>query len=72
MRPLTPRQREVLTLTAQGLSLQQISLKLGIKYQTTKNHFWGAYNRLELKRQRRRPFPAIVKAVRTGQITLSG
>jgi DNA-binding NarL/FixJ family response regulator len=72
MKPLTPRQREVLTLTSQGLSHQQIALKLDLKYQTVKNHFWEAYERLGLEGQRRRPFPAIMKAVRTGQITLSG
>ena len=69
--PLTPRQREVLTLASQGFSHQQIALKLGLHRQTVKNHFWQAYNRLGLRGQRRRPFPAIVQAVRTGQITLS-
>jgi len=68
--PLTPRQREVLTLASQGLSHQQIALKLRLHRQTVKNHFYNAYSRLGLEGQRRRPFPAIVKAVRTGQITL--
>jgi len=67
---LTPRQCEVLTLASRGFSHQQIALKLGLHRQTVKNHFWGAYNRLGLEGQRRRPFPAIVRAVRTGQITL--
>lgn len=67
-RRLTRRQREILELRADGLSPQQIGLKLGIKYQTVKNHLYMAYDRLEL--ERRCPLVAIIEAVRTGQITL--
>lgn len=68
MRPLTSRQREVLTLLARGFSMQQTALELGVSYSCIKSHCCNAYERLGLKR--RRPFIAIVQAVRTGQITL--
>lgn len=68
MAKLTPRQRDVLTLRAQGLSNQQIAHKLCLSNQTVNNHFHTIYNRLEL--EHRTPFMAIMKAIRTGQITL--
>jgi DNA-binding CsgD family transcriptional regulator len=44
--PLTPRQRDVLVLVAQGVSNQQIALELGISRRTVENHLYAAYRRL--------------------------
>ena len=70
MKSLTPRECEILTLLAQGLSMQQAALKLGISYSAVKDHCCNAYKRLGLKRPR--VITAIIQATRTGQITLSG
>lgn len=49
VRPLTPRQREVLTLAALGLPNKRIARELGIAYQTVKQHLSNIYERLGVR-----------------------
>jgi DNA-binding NarL/FixJ family response regulator len=65
---LTPRQREILTLLANGHTMQETALELNISYSMVKDHCSNAYERLKLKRPR--AITAIIQAIRTGQITL--
>ncbi len=44
--PLTPRECEVLTLTAQGLSAPEIGFKLNISAATVKTHMQSVYEKL--------------------------
>lgn len=44
--PLTPRETEVLTLVAQGLSNQQIAVRLHISLYTAQNHVGNLYAKL--------------------------
>lgn len=39
---LTPREREVISLAAQGKSYEEIAKKLGIGYETVSSHFKNA------------------------------
>ena len=66
LEPLTPRERDVLALLAEGLSNKAIAKALGISDQTVKFHLntllgkLGATSRTE----------AVTKAVRAGLLTL--
>lgn len=44
--PLSPRQREMIMLAAQGLSRKQAAARLGLSPQTVKNHLQEAYAKL--------------------------
>jgi DNA-binding NarL/FixJ family response regulator len=44
--PLTPRERQVLTLVARGLANKQIAGRLGISEKTVKTHLGSAFQRL--------------------------
>lgn len=44
--PLTPREREILTLAAWGLTNPQIAARLSLQPQTVKNQLSGLYNKL--------------------------
>lgn len=46
---LTPRQREILTLVAQGLGYKQVAEKLGLSESTIKNHMRAVMDRLHLQ-----------------------
>ena len=48
---LTPREREVARLVAQGLSNKRIATRLGIKVTTTKNHVHNVLQKLSLDRR---------------------
>ncbi len=39
--PLTPRQEQILQMLADGLSQKEIGYRLGIAYQTVKNHIYA-------------------------------
>ncbi len=43
---LTPREREILGLIAEGLSNRQIAARLVISPKTVKNHIWSLYQRI--------------------------
>lgn len=43
---LSPRQREVLTLMAEGLGRREIAHRMGLSPETVKNHLSMAYMRL--------------------------
>jgi DNA-binding NarL/FixJ family response regulator len=44
--PLTPRERQILTLVARGLANKQIAGRLGISEKTVKTHLGSAFQRL--------------------------
>jgi DNA-binding NarL/FixJ family response regulator len=63
---LTPRQREVLSLTAQGFSMKEVALRLNISAKTVETHRLNLMDRLELHN-----VPRLVHyAIKTGLITL--
>lgn len=64
---LTPTERRVLDLVADGLTNRQIGDRLGLAEKTVKNHVTGLLGKLEL--QRRTQAAAWVMARRTGQWT---
>jgi DNA-binding NarL/FixJ family response regulator len=69
LRPLTPRQREVLELAVlEGLTHQAIAVRLGIGRQSVKNHMMAIYDKL--CPLRRDLFLAAIEAWRRGEITL--
>jgi DNA-binding CsgD family transcriptional regulator len=68
MKDLTPRQKEILELLANGNTMQETALKLDISYSTVKKYCSNVYERLGLTRPR--AVTAIIKAWQTGQITL--
>jgi DNA-binding NarL/FixJ family response regulator len=45
---LTPRQREVLALTAQGFSMKEVALMLNISVKTVESHRSNLMERLDL------------------------
>ena len=48
-RPLTPREREILTLIEQGLSNKQIAKRLSIRLPTVKNHVHNILRKLSVE-----------------------
>ena len=63
---LTPRQREVLALTAQGFSMKEVALMLNISVKTVETHRSNVMERLDLHN-----VPRLVHyAIRTGLISL--
>jgi DNA-binding CsgD family transcriptional regulator len=46
---LTPRQRQILRLAAQGLSDKEIAARLGISYRTVRTHFERLYHTYGLR-----------------------
>jgi DNA-binding NarL/FixJ family response regulator len=63
---LTPRQREVLALTAQGFSMKEVALRLNISVKTVETHRLNLMDRLELHNVQR----LVHYAIKTGLITL--
>lgn len=49
MKPLTPRQRQIVSLMAQGKNHPEIARDLGVSAQTVKNLLIDAYRRLEIE-----------------------
>ena len=63
---LTPRQREVLALMAQGLSMKEVALKLDISVKTVETHRANLMERLDLHN-----VPRLVHyAIKSGMISL--
>ena len=63
---LTPRQREVLALTAQGFSMKEVALMLNISVKTVESHRMNLMDRLDLHN-----IPRLVHyAIRTGLVKL--
>jgi DNA-binding NarL/FixJ family response regulator len=63
---LTPRQREVLALTAQGFSMKEVALKLNISVKTVETHRSNLMERLDLHN-----IPRLVHyAIKAGLISL--
>lgn len=63
---LTPRQREVLALTAQGFSMKEVALMLNISVKTVETHRLNLMERLDLHN-----IPRLVHyAIRAGLINL--
>ena len=63
---LTPRQREVLALTARGFSTKEVALRLNISVKTVETHRSNVMNRLGLYN-----IPRLVHyAIRVGLINL--
>jgi DNA-binding CsgD family transcriptional regulator len=49
MEPLTPREKEVINLIAQGRGNREIAVELGIEEKTVKNHINNIYSKLQVK-----------------------
>ena len=49
---LSPRERQVLILTAEGLSLPEIAERLGVSFHTAKSHSDQVRRRLGVKKRR--------------------
>jgi DNA-binding NarL/FixJ family response regulator len=64
--PLTPREREVLALLAQGLANKQVAARLGITEHTVKAHVAAIY----AKRRAGNRAEAVVAAARRGLLLL--
>ena len=47
--PLTPREREVMSLLSTGLLNKEIAVTLGIRLQTVCNILYNTYNKLNVK-----------------------
>ena len=63
---LTPRQREVLALTAQGFSMKEVALMLNISVKTVESHRMNLMDRLDLH-----SIPRLVHyAIKTGLVKL--
>ena len=45
---LTPRERAVLSLAAEGLSTRQIAVRLGVASATVKTHLQGIFTKLDV------------------------
>ncbi len=64
--PLTPREREVLALLAEGLANKAIAARLGISEHTAKFHVNGIFGKLGVESRAE----AIVQAARMGLVVL--
>jgi two-component system nitrate/nitrite response regulator NarL len=64
--PLTPREREVLVLLAQGLANKMIAPRLGISEHTVKTHVAAVYEKLHARNRAE----AVVAAARQGLLLL--
>ncbi len=64
--PLTPREREVLALLAQGLPNKAIAPRLGISEHTVKTHIAAIYDKLHARNRAE----AVVAAARQGLVLL--
>ena len=64
--PITEREREVLSLVAEGYSNKRISASLGISERTVKNHVALSMNRLGASDRTH----AVVTAVRNGWLAI--
>ncbi|MEP7205712.1 MAG: helix-turn-helix transcriptional regulator, partial [Casimicrobiaceae bacterium] len=62
--PLSPRERQCLTMAAKGLTSSDIGLKLGITERTANFHFSNILSKLDVLNRHE----AIAKAVATGAI----
>jgi DNA-binding CsgD family transcriptional regulator len=49
MKPLTPREREIVALVAGGLSNRQIAAALGVAESTVKNHLQHVFGKLNVR-----------------------
>ncbi|MBK8659883.1 MAG: response regulator transcription factor [Bacteroidetes bacterium] len=61
---LTPREQSILELLAQGLSYKQAAAKLGISYETTREHIANLYKKLSVGTNTE----AVAKAVKEGLV----
>jgi two-component system, NarL family, nitrate/nitrite response regulator NarL len=59
---LTPRERAVLSLAAEGLSTRQIAVRLGVASATVKTHFGGIFTKLDVPDRT----SAVATAIRRG------
>ncbi len=57
--PLSPRERRVADLVAQGYTNAAIANRLGISHQTVKNYISSIYAKLELRDTRTHPRVAL-------------
>ena len=64
--PLTPREREVLSLVAEGLSNKELAARLSISEHTAKFHVNAVLSKLGVQRR----VEAVVRAARLGMIDL--
>ncbi len=53
--PLSPRERQVADLVAQGYTNTAIARRLGISPQTVKNHISNIYDKMNLRQPDRHP-----------------
>lgn len=53
MKPLTPRQAQIIEMRLQGLMHKEIARHLGISMSTVRNHMSGVYKRLDVPSQGR-------------------
>ena len=65
-RTLTPRERDVLTQAARGLSNREIGIELHIAEQTVKNHLSSAMRKLSVRDRTH----AVVYAIGSGLISV--
>lgn len=64
--PLSPREMEILQYVTQGMTNQQIALKLGISHQTVKNHMTSILKKLAVEDRTQ----AAVYALRRGWVRM--
>ncbi len=62
---LSKREKEILSLMAEGMSLQTIAQKLFISYKTVRNHLQNMYDKLHVHSQSE----AVAKALKSGLIS---
>ncbi len=63
-KPLSAREKAVLTHLASGLGYKEISEEMGIAIDTVRKHLQNAYRKLDAKNSAE----AVAKALRTGAI----